>query len=174
MLDGQIEVVKVVDGIERDARAPAPGDIFGEVPITLGMPFPSGYRAVEPSRVMQIEAHDYYAIAAAAPEVAVKVGALARERIGGLQDIAAEPPQPRAYLLGAPLGPVLLRSAALPRPQPDHVRVASERRTRALAAADGDPLRRTATTLVRPSLRDGRRAARPADAARRTRSTTRS
>ena len=34
------------------------------------------------------------------PDVSVKVGALARERIGGLQGIAAEPPKPRVTLVG--------------------------------------------------------------------------
>ena len=42
----------------------------------------------------------YYTVAAVAPEVAMQVGALARERIGGLQGVAAEAPQPRALVLG--------------------------------------------------------------------------
>ena len=62
--------------------------------------FPSGFRASEPSRVMQVAAREYYTVAAAAPEVAMKVGKLARERIGGLQGVAAEAPQPRALVLG--------------------------------------------------------------------------
>jgi thioredoxin reductase (NADPH) len=100
VLEGRIEVVKQVDGIERVLGERVPGAIFGEVPITLGTAFPSGFRASEPSRVMQVEAAQYYAIAAAAPDVALKVGALARERIGGLQGVAAEPPKPRASLVG--------------------------------------------------------------------------
>ena len=76
------------------------GDLFGEVPIALGTTFPFGFRAAEPSRVMRIEAHDYHAIAASTPEVGVKLGTLARERIGGLQGIAAEPPPPRAIVVG--------------------------------------------------------------------------
>ena len=58
-----------------------PGDIFGEVPITLGTVFPVGFRAAEKSRVMRIEAHDYHAIAAVAPEVGREVGRLAAHRI---------------------------------------------------------------------------------------------
>ena len=100
VLEGRIEVVKLVDGIERVLGERLPGAIFGEVPITLGTAFPSGFRASEPSRVMHVEARDYYSVAAVAPEVAMKVGALARERIGGLQGVAAEAPQPRAYVLG--------------------------------------------------------------------------
>jgi thioredoxin reductase (NADPH) len=100
VLEGRIEAVKLLDGIERVLGVRLPGQIFGEVPITLGTQFPSGFRAAETSRVMRIEAAQYHAIAAAAPEVATRVGALARERIGGLQGIAADPPKPRAYLVG--------------------------------------------------------------------------
>jgi thioredoxin reductase (NADPH) len=100
VLEGRIEVVKLVEGIERVLGERLPGAIFGEVPITLGMPFPSGFRAAEASRIMRIATQDYYALAASAPEVALKVGTLARQRIGGLQGVAAEPPQPRALVVG--------------------------------------------------------------------------
>src|SRR5215469_16601678 len=49
---------------------------------------------------MRIDARQYYAIAAAAPEVAAKVGALARERLGGLQGITAQPSKPRVIIVG--------------------------------------------------------------------------
>ena len=95
VIAGKIEVVKLVDGIERTLGWRVPGTIFGEVPLTLGTPFPGGYRASKPSRVMRIDAQQYYAVAATAPDVSLKVSALARERIGGLQGIAAEAPKPR-------------------------------------------------------------------------------
>src|SRR6478672_13660185 len=91
VLSGKIEVVKMVDGIERHLGWRVPGAIFGEVPIALGSPFPGGYRAGEPSRVMRVDLQEYYTIAAVSKEVSMKVSALARERIGGLQSIAAEP-----------------------------------------------------------------------------------
>ncbi len=76
------------------------------MPIALGAPFPGGYKAAEPSRVMRVELRQYYEAAAASPEVSQKLGALARERIGGLQTIAAEPPKAQATLLGAQWDPV--------------------------------------------------------------------
>ena len=100
VLSGKLEVVKLVDGIERTLGWRVPGTIFGEVPIAFGTPFPGAYRASEPSRVMRVDPRQYYAIAAAAPEVSVKVGTLARERIGGLQGIAAEAPKPRVTMVG--------------------------------------------------------------------------
>ena len=100
VLEGRLETVSQVDGIPRVVGGRAVGDLIGEVPITLATKFPFGFRAAEPSRVIRIEAAEYHAIAASAPEVGVKLGALARERIGGLQGIAAEPPPPRAIVVG--------------------------------------------------------------------------
>src|SRR6478672_9329145 len=84
VLAGKMEVVKVVNGEERRLGWRLPGTVFGEVPIALGSPFPGAYRAAEPSRVMRVALQEYYAIASASTEVATKLGALARERIGGL------------------------------------------------------------------------------------------
>ena len=100
VLDGHIEVVRVIDGIERVIGERLSGDIFGEVPITLGTGFPGAYRAVEPSRVARIDVQTYHTIVAASPEVGVQIAALARQRIGGLQGIAAEPSPPRAIVVG--------------------------------------------------------------------------
>jgi thioredoxin reductase (NADPH) len=103
VLEGRIEPVRLVDGIERVLGERHPGDIFGEVPIALGTVFPVGFRAAEASRVMRLEAQDYHAIAAVAPDVGKELGRLAAHRMGGargLQGIAAEPPPPRALVLG--------------------------------------------------------------------------
>ena len=100
VLEGRLETIALEDGIPRIVGGRGVGELFGEVPIALATTFPFGFRAAEPSRVMRIEAHEYHAIAASAPEVGVKLGALARERISGLQGIAAEPPPPRAIVLG--------------------------------------------------------------------------
>src|SRR5262245_38663038 len=69
VLDGRIEAVMRTEGIERVVGERHAGDIFGEVPITLGTVFPVGFRAAAKSRVMQVEAHDYHRVAAEHPEV---------------------------------------------------------------------------------------------------------
>jgi thioredoxin reductase (NADPH) len=103
VLKGRIEAVKHVDGIERVVGERHVGDIFGEVPIALGTVFPVGFRAAENSRVMRLEPHDYHAVASHVPDVSKQVGRLAAHRMGGtrgLQGLAADPPPPRAIVLG--------------------------------------------------------------------------
>ena len=103
VLDGRIEATRNVDGIDRVLGERLPGDIFGEVPISLGTVFPVGFRAAERTRVMRIEPQDYHAVASLAPEVAEEVGKLASHRMSGtrgLQGIAADPAPPRATVVG--------------------------------------------------------------------------
>jgi thioredoxin reductase (NADPH) len=108
VLDGHLEVVRLTDGVEQIVGQRNVGDIFGEVSISLGTVHPVGFRATEPSRVMRIEASDYHAIAATAPDVAKEVGRLVAFRMGGptgLQALAAETRPPRAIVVGARLDP---------------------------------------------------------------------
>jgi thioredoxin reductase (NADPH) len=103
VLAGRIEAVQLVDGIERVVGERHPGEVFGEVPIVLGTVFPVGFRAAEPTRVMRVEPHDYHALAAVAPDVGMEIARLARHRMSGtrgLQGLAAEPPPPRAIVVG--------------------------------------------------------------------------
>src|SRR5690349_17291287 len=62
LLEGRIEAVQSSDGVERIVGSREPGDVFGEVPITLGTVFPVGFRAAEPSRVLRIEAGDFHTL----------------------------------------------------------------------------------------------------------------
>ena len=107
VLEGKIEPVRLVDGIERVLGVRHPGEIFGEVPIQLGTVFPVGFRAAEPSRVMKLEPRAYHSIAALVPDVGKEVGRLAAHRMSGprgLQGIA-DPPPPRAIVMGHRLDP---------------------------------------------------------------------
>jgi thioredoxin reductase (NADPH) len=103
VIEGRIEAVKLVDGIERVVGRRDPGDLFGEVPIALGTVFPVGFRAAEGTRVMRLEAPDYHAVAAVEPGIAKEIGRLAAHRMSGprgLQGIASEPRPPRALIAG--------------------------------------------------------------------------
>ena len=103
LLEGRIEAVKTVDGLDKVLGQRVPGDIFGEVSIVIGTTHPVGFRAAERSRVMRVEASDYHEVAAVAPDVAREVGRLAADRMAGphgLQGITAERHPPRALVFG--------------------------------------------------------------------------
>ena len=102
VLDGRLETVQLVDGVEQIRGRRGAGDLIGEVPLTLGTVYPAGFRAVEPSRVLRIDLKDYYAAAAQAPELAAEVGKLASYRMSGpagLLAIASDRPSARAVVL---------------------------------------------------------------------------
>jgi thioredoxin reductase (NADPH) len=100
VLEGQLDTIAFVDGVERRVGGRGVGELIGEVPIALGTRFPFGFRAAEPSRLLRLEAQDYYMIASSVPDVAARLGELARKRIEGLRDITADRPPPRAIVVG--------------------------------------------------------------------------
>jgi thioredoxin reductase (NADPH) len=103
VLEGRLEVIRRVDGVESVIGERNPGDVFGEMSIAFGMLHPGGFCAAEASRVFRIELDDYEDLAAAAPRVAERVGALASYRLGGakgLQARASAPSSFRAIVLG--------------------------------------------------------------------------
>ncbi len=103
VLEGRMETVKPIDGQERVVGERFPGQVFGEVSLTLGTSHPAGLRAAGKARVIRIEQRDYHELAAVAPGLAAAIGALAQHRIGGprgLQGIAAEAPPARAIVVG--------------------------------------------------------------------------
>jgi thioredoxin reductase (NADPH) len=103
VLEGRLEVLRLVDGVASVIGERKPGDIFGEMSIAFGMLHPGGFRAAEPTRVFRIDLRDYQALVAAAPEVAEQVGLLANNRLAGpkgLQARSSAPVQFRAIVLG--------------------------------------------------------------------------
>jgi thioredoxin reductase (NADPH) len=103
VLEGRIEVVRLVDGGERVIGERRPGEVFGEMSIVFGMPHPAGFRAAEASRVFRIEPHDYHAVADVEPEVGKRVARLANDRMRGargLRALVSAPAPFRAIVLG--------------------------------------------------------------------------
>ncbi len=97
VLEGRIQVHRLVDGVESVIGERRPGDVFGEMSIAFGMLHPGGFRAAEASRVFRIDLDDYHALVAAAPEVGERVGLLAMHRLGGPKVCRLERPhRPRS------------------------------------------------------------------------------
>jgi thioredoxin reductase (NADPH) len=105
VLEGRLEVIRRVDGVENVVGERKPGDLFGEMTVAFGLVYPAGLslRAVGAARVFRIDLADYEELAAAAPQVADRVGALANYRLSGargLQARASAPSPSRAIVLG--------------------------------------------------------------------------
>jgi thioredoxin reductase (NADPH) len=104
VLEGTLNAVRILDGEVELRGERSAGDVFGEVPLTLGTSFPVGFRAATRCRIMRVEPPDYHAVAAVAPEIAAELGRLAVHRMGGpqgLQALAAENRPPRAVVVGS-------------------------------------------------------------------------
>lgn len=105
VVEGKTELTKLVNGVERVIGVRLPGEIGGEVPMTLGTPLPASMRAVEPSRVLKLTAEVFHTLAAMAPEVSAAVGAATLERIDMLRTATARPPQPAMAVIGPRIDP---------------------------------------------------------------------
>ncbi|HET9394358.1 MAG TPA: FAD-dependent oxidoreductase [Candidatus Rubrimentiphilum sp.] len=101
VMEGRLDVTKIIDGAERVLGVRTRGDLFGQVSVVLNTPTPASLRASEPSRVIRIEVRDYHSVAAAAPDFAAELAKSAIDRIEGLQEIAAEPPRPELVVIGS-------------------------------------------------------------------------
>ena len=105
VVEGRVLLVKEINGTERVIGPRGPGELYGEVPVMLNMALPASCVAVEPSRVLRMEVEAFFTLAAAAPQVAATVGALAQGRIGGLRELAAELAVPDMTVIGPLVSP---------------------------------------------------------------------
>jgi thioredoxin reductase (NADPH) len=100
MVEGKTELTKLVYGVETVIAIRLPGELAGEVPITLSTPLPASVRAVEPTRILKLNAKVFHTLAAMAPQIAVTVGAAALERMEMLRKAASQPEAPDILLVG--------------------------------------------------------------------------
>ncbi|KQT01914.1 FAD-dependent oxidoreductase [Cellulomonas sp. Leaf395] len=105
VVDGRVDLTKEINGVERVIGPRGPGEIYGEVPVMLSMNMPASCVAVEASRMVKVDVGTFFTLAATAPQVVARVGALAQGRIEGLKEIAAEKPTPEMVVIGRPVDP---------------------------------------------------------------------
>jgi thioredoxin reductase (NADPH) len=105
VVEGKTELTKLVNGVERVIAVRLPGELGGEIPMTLGTPLPASMRAVEPSRVLKVTVEVFHTLAAMAPEVSATVGAAALERLEMLRHATAQPLEPALFVIGPRLAP---------------------------------------------------------------------
>ena len=100
IVSGKVELTKVVNGVETVIAIRLPGEIAGEIPMTLSTPLPASMRAVEPSRVIKLDAKVFHTLVAMAPQISATVAAAALERMEMLKKAASQPPVPQILLIG--------------------------------------------------------------------------
>ncbi|AFM15538.1 thioredoxin reductase [Mycolicibacterium chubuense NBB4] len=103
VVEGRTELTKVVNGVEQVIGVRLPGEVGGEIPMTLGTPLPASMRAVEPSRVLKMTVEVYHTLAAMAPHISATVGAAALRRMDMLTAATAEPLEPTLIVIGPPV-----------------------------------------------------------------------
>src|SRR4051794_34097457 len=105
VVEGKTELTKLVNGVEQVIGVRLPGELGGEIPMTLGTPLPASMRAVEPSRVLKVTVEVFHTLAAMAPQVSTAVGAAALERIEMLKNATAQPLEPSMFVIGPRVDP---------------------------------------------------------------------
>ena len=100
VVEGKTELTKLVNGGEQVIGVRLPGELGGEIPMTLGTPLPASMRAVEPSRVLKVTVEVFHTLAAMAPQVSETVGAAALERLEMLRNATAQPLEPAMFVIG--------------------------------------------------------------------------
>ena len=105
VVEGKTELTKLVNGVEQVIGVRLPGELGGEIPMTLGTPLPASMRAIEPSRVMKVPIKVFHTLAAMAPQVSATVGAAALERLEMLRNATAQPLEPAMFIIGPRVDP---------------------------------------------------------------------
>jgi thioredoxin reductase (NADPH) len=100
VVEGKTELTKLVNDVEQVIGVRLPGELGGEIPMTLGTPLPASMRAIEPSRVMKVPVKVFHTLAAMAPQVSAAVGAAALERLEMLRNATAQPLEPAMFVIG--------------------------------------------------------------------------
>jgi thioredoxin reductase (NADPH) len=161
VVEGTTELTKVVNGVERVIGVRGPGELGGEVPMTLGTPLPASMRAVDPARVLKLTVEDFHTLAAMAPQISATVGAAAVERMEMLRSATAQPPEPALFVIGPRLDPGVhscdsfLRRNQIPYERLDPDDAGAVGRTLGAAVAEPYPVvvLRDGTRLVAPTMR---------------------
>ena len=100
LLEGRLAAVKSVGGQERELLFYGPGDYFGEVPLLLGSPAVTSVKALEPSRVMQIDAADFHDLIMHCRALTGEILKTMARRVGRIQEVVVESSAPAATVIG--------------------------------------------------------------------------
>jgi len=100
LLEGKLAAVKSVGGQERALLRYEQGDYFGEVPLLLGSPAVASVKALEPSRVMQLDAAAFHDLIMHCRALNGEILKTMARRVGRIQEVVVESSAPAATVIG--------------------------------------------------------------------------
>jgi thioredoxin reductase (NADPH) len=100
LIDGEIEVRKVVHGADRQVNVYRQGDYFGELPLLLGAPAVASLRALRASRVAQLDPGDFSELFGACSTFSSELMQTMSQRFSRLRTLMTETPPPKLTIVG--------------------------------------------------------------------------
>jgi thioredoxin reductase (NADPH) len=105
LLEGRLDVLKLINGRDQRLRTYGPGDYFGEVPLLLGSSSLASLLATEPCRLLRLEAPDFLEMVSQCRVLSGEISRTMVERVRGLQQAAIEAPTAMTTVIGHPRDP---------------------------------------------------------------------
>ncbi len=100
LLEGRIDVYKIVGGRDQRIKSYGPGDYFGEVPLLLGSAALASLRAAEPARLMRLEPADFLHLVSHCPVLSSEITKTMAARVGQISQLAVDSPAPVVTVFG--------------------------------------------------------------------------
>lgn len=100
LLDGEVEIVKIVAGVAKQLTTFDPGEYFGEVPLMLSAPAVGGLRAMRDSRLARIDPNDFHLMISTSPEAAGIIAQTLVRRVNFIRDAYTASDVTQATIIG--------------------------------------------------------------------------
>jgi thioredoxin reductase (NADPH) len=100
LLEGSLDVLKLLGGTEQVITRYGAGDFFGEVPLLLGSTALASLRAREHSRVMRLDPSDFHALIVSQPMASAKLLQTMASRVGRIEQLTIAAPATRVQIVG--------------------------------------------------------------------------
>ena len=100
LIEGRLEVRKVVHGVDRRINVYDRGAYFGELPLLLGSPAIASLRALEPARVARLDQSDFTTLFGACEAFASELTRTMTQRFAHLRQLPAEAPPAVVAIVG--------------------------------------------------------------------------
>lgn len=100
VLSGEVERVKVVNGVEVQMTTFDPGEYYGEIPLMLGTENFSTIRALRPTRIMRTDAADFHLLLTESSAAAALIAQSLSRRVDFIRDAYTAERSTQALIIG--------------------------------------------------------------------------